>query len=69
VERPSVRIVALVAMATAAVLIGLVVARRAAASRTHDVTLVDPSALSAPRAEIQQALAELRSSPPPLPPH
>jgi hypothetical protein len=57
------------AIAIAAALIRLVVARAAAASGTHDVTLADPSALSAGRAGLVQALAELQSSPPQLPPH
>jgi hypothetical protein len=57
------------AIAIAAALIWLFVARTAAASRSQDVTLADPAALSAGRAELVQALAALRSSPPRLPPH
>lgn len=70
VERRSARVaLAGGAIAIAAALVWLFVARTAAASGTHDVTLADPSALSAGRAELVQALAALRSSPPRLPPH
>jgi hypothetical protein len=69
-ERRSVRVALTVgAMTTAAPLIWRFVARTAAASGARDVTLADPSALSAGRAERVQALAALRSSPPRLPPH
>ena len=70
VDRRSVQVaLAVSAIATAAALIGLSVARTAAASRTEAVTLADPSALRAGRAELVQALAALRNSPPRLPPH
>lgn len=57
------------AIAISAALIWLFVARTAAASRNQDVTLANPAALSAGRAELVQALAALRRSPPRLPPH
>ena len=70
-ERRSVgRALAVGATATVGVLVGLFVARTRAASRAQSVTFVDRPALSATgRAEVVQALAALRSSPPSLPPH
>jgi hypothetical protein len=68
VERKSVRFaLAVGAIAAAGALTWHFAARTA--SGTHDVTLADPSALSSGRAELVQALAALRSSPPVLPPH
>lgn len=61
------------AITIAAAVVGFLVGRSAAASRIPEVTLADPSALSAGRTDLmrqrREAMAALRSSPPRLPPH